>query len=452
MSALSSALDYATLGLPVIPLKDRSKEPRIKAWPDRASIDPVVIKKWFSTETVANLGLVMGEGVAALDFDAARGGLETYRRLIEDGELPETATARTGGGGRHRIYRVGEPVGNRHDLQPGMDVKGCRGFIVADPSIHPTTGEPYVFERHPNQGIAQAPGWLLETLAATDRDARPSGGADSSPVILGAPRQGDLALLSGEMIRRFPVLAIGRRNDQMVRCIGSLLARGFEDQTIEESVGLWWEHFHGLGLVSTSPVQAPRLIRQSIASMRRSPRFIVGGSIDHRAACRGIEINAQQRTLIRSDVEELRELQSQLPLVEEGGPEGDRRGDPTPNRIAVPRTSRRLCDRLCQSIEETAFVESVLVLAQYSLKLEPDQSIRFTHDQIRLTASDRYPGVEWSNGHMERIKSKYIARPGKPATVFELVRETGKGQRGKGGKPGTPSEYRATGLRVFLAL
>jgi hypothetical protein len=455
MSVLTAALEYAELRMRVIPLGDRAKKPRFMSWPERATSDREIVRGWFENSPDANLGLAMGEGLAALDFDASRGGLETYRRLIEDGNLPETATAHSGGGGRHKIYRTPEPLGNRHDLQPGMDVKGCRGYIVAAPSIHPETGNPYVFERHPSHGISEAPQWLLAMLTQPDRDAGQVKAAGSSPMILGPSRLGDLEMLSGDLIRRFPVLGIGRRNDQMVRCVGSLLARGFEDRTVQDAVEVWWGHFAAIGTIGTLLAEAPKLIRQAIASVKRSPRFIVGGTIDHRAACREIEITEAQRKLIRSDVSELKELAERLPLVEdEANPEETQGGEggegQTHNRIGVNLIRRRLCERLCQSIEETAFVEAILVQSIHEHASERTWSMRSTHDQISQIAADRHPGVEWDHRQLEMVKSKYISRPERPATVFELLRETSKGRRGSGGKAGTPSAYQATGLRVFV--
>lgn len=49
-----------------------------------------------------------------------------------------------------------------------------------------------------------------------------------------------------------------------------------------------------------------------------------------------------------------------------------------------------------------------------------------------------------ANPQIERLKRKYISRPDKPATRFELAVQTVEG------RPGIPSEFVLTGLRQLL--
>jgi hypothetical protein len=77
-------------------------------------------------------------GLAVVDIDPRNGG------RIDPGLMTPTATVATGGGGWHLYYR--HPG---HRLLPalpgraGVDVKADGGYVVAPPSIHPSTGQPY---------------------------------------------------------------------------------------------------------------------------------------------------------------------------------------------------------------------------------------------------------------------------------------------------------------------
>ena len=77
---------------------------------------------------------------------------------------PETASQRTGGGGRQLLF-IAPPdwhaPTNRTGI--GVDIRGAAGFIVAPPSLH-DSGRQYEWEHGcaPWEiGIAEAPGWLL---------------------------------------------------------------------------------------------------------------------------------------------------------------------------------------------------------------------------------------------------------------------------------------------------
>ena len=75
-----------------------------------------------------------------------------------------------------------------------------------------------------------------------------------------------------------------------------------------------------------------------------------------------------------------------------------------------------------------------------------------TDDQIRQIAVERRGEAwrPWDNQQMERLKSKYISRPEKPATRFELLAMIQAGQRSHGGHGGTPSQYESTGIERLL--
>jgi hypothetical protein len=77
-------------------------------------------------------------------------------------------------------------------------------------------------------------------------------------------------------------------------------------------------------------------------------------------------------------------------------------------------------------------------------------SIRVTNEQLRQIVADRRPSISWLPQQFERLKAKYITRPWKLATRFEMLVEIEKGDRKPGQAIGTPSIYRPTGILEFL--
>jgi Bifunctional DNA primase/polymerase, N-terminal len=76
-------------------------------------------------------------GLCVVDIDPRDGGAIDYTVMTP------TATVATGGGGWHLLYQhPGEHVPSRR-IRPGVDIKADGGYIVAAPSIHPSTRQPY---------------------------------------------------------------------------------------------------------------------------------------------------------------------------------------------------------------------------------------------------------------------------------------------------------------------
>jgi hypothetical protein len=99
-----------------------------------------------------------------LDVDRGGGGPESLAALErEHGPAPETARARTGGGGAHLFF--GYPPGREEVpnsagvLGPGLDVRGEGGYVVVPPSR--TRGAYGWVDGSPPAEAA----WLLERLA-----------------------------------------------------------------------------------------------------------------------------------------------------------------------------------------------------------------------------------------------------------------------------------------------
>lgn len=201
-NALLAALRYASIGLRVLPIRPKTKQPMLVDWPTRASTDPDTIRGWWARAPQAGVGLVMGRQpdgtiLVAVDIDAHnphQPGADTIRDLEETyGPLPDTWTAVTGGGGAHQVYRVPRQVGNDAGrlLGPGVDIRGDGGQIVVEPTLHPDTGRAYCWEDGAapwDIDVAEAPGWLIALLEADQRT--PPAEPPSTPYD-GAERPGD---------------------------------------------------------------------------------------------------------------------------------------------------------------------------------------------------------------------------------------------------------------------
>jgi hypothetical protein len=180
---LAYALAYAGLGWRVIPIRPGSKAPLgIERWQELATSDPGIISAWWGDGgRFAGWGVGLatgrGSGVFVLDVDPRNGGDDTLAELEGmHGALPDTVMACTGGGGLHLVFKwpdlaEGKVLANQAGrLGPGLDLKADGGQVVVAPTIHPETGNAYVWEVEHLPGalpIAEAPAWLLDL--ATDR-------------------------------------------------------------------------------------------------------------------------------------------------------------------------------------------------------------------------------------------------------------------------------------------
>jgi hypothetical protein len=166
---LAYALAYAALGYHVLPLNPREKTPLGRLVPGghkNATTDEAKIRAWWTARPDAGIGIAMvASGLVTIDIDPRNGGLETMERLeAAHGPLVSDVLAFTGGGGEHRVFSCAMPGSLPGRLGPGVDVK-AEGYIVAEPSIHPS-GKQYVWEASsdPLHGAVPStlPGWVRD--------------------------------------------------------------------------------------------------------------------------------------------------------------------------------------------------------------------------------------------------------------------------------------------------
>src|SRR5208337_555492 len=218
--------------------------------------------------------------------------------------------------------------------EPGIDIKGERGYIVVAPSIHPDTGLEYFWHQHPREGIADAPPWLMERLlgqkdqkaglrstvlqkpnAASTRVRRISKAAHTSvrhkvktasPAqgnLPGAWRTGDHAKLLNEMKQKFPISGRGHRHGQMVRAVGSLVGREYDEGMIVSVMMDWWEFFYAQDLTGTDRPHMEAELAACLGSTHRNNKFTVGRGDDwHRRRYRKIQLSEKQRRLMKASI------------------------------------------------------------------------------------------------------------------------------------------------------
>lgn len=198
---LDHALQYAAQGWHVLPCIEQAgagapKGPYLPHGFKSASADAVKIRQWWRRWPRALIGLCPAPGIVVLDLDSATAAGDLV--ALNGGRLPATLTAITGRG-RHLYYRFDASLGEvtqgrlrRPDghLLHGIDVKPPgRGYVIAPPSLHPTTGEPYQWIGADQQPVALTRG--APQLAA--------GIADLPPLLEAAlPRHVDRAAASHE--------------------------------------------------------------------------------------------------------------------------------------------------------------------------------------------------------------------------------------------------------------
>lgn len=145
-SLRASAIRYAELGLRLVPLKTKLKDPAIRRWSTESLATVEQVTRWWDANPGNNIGVIIPDGYCVLDIDPRNGG------VVPDG-LPPTLTCWSGrgDGGHHLWFRLRQPVGERRPArQPGVDVKlPGRGYVLMPPSIHPATGQPYRWEHRP---------------------------------------------------------------------------------------------------------------------------------------------------------------------------------------------------------------------------------------------------------------------------------------------------------------
>ena len=205
--------DYYTknMGLRVFPCN--GKTPATPHGRKDATTDPERIAKWWGGGSTYNVAIATGNGLVVLDVDAdhdaGKYGDETLADLERQyGPLPETWTCLTGGGGVHYYFQCDDPALTvAAGFAPSLDYRGAGGYVIAPPSIHPTTGRAYEWEASSTPTsvpLAPLPDWLHRLMLQGKKDK---------------PKQAKSNEAPGKVTE-------GRRNEEMFHLAASLRAKG----------------------------------------------------------------------------------------------------------------------------------------------------------------------------------------------------------------------------------
>ncbi|WP_142627893.1 bifunctional DNA primase/polymerase [Rhizobium sp. P007] len=198
------ALSYVYHGVPVFPCRAadevtdhydpetgeftvlKSKTPLLSNGFKGARTNGSLVGRMWDSHPTAMVGIPTGEQLGAwvLDVDVHKdengniiNGYETLARLEDlHGSLPDTAKAKTAGGGTHYYFKHVPSVRNRGGLGAGLDVRGSGGYVIA-PGSRTADGREYTWIDYDGEGLpplADAPEWLLKLVLPSVIHSAPS--------------------------------------------------------------------------------------------------------------------------------------------------------------------------------------------------------------------------------------------------------------------------------------
>lgn len=154
-----------------------------------ATDDEAQVERWWTQHPNANIAIAMGEGLIGVDCDAKHDGEASFLELAERmGELPETASVDTGGGGSHFYFSCDEDlqIANKVALKvrgekvPGVDIRGTGGYLIAPYSRH-SSGKLYAWANTLDK-LRSAPAWLVQLVAGDSQESEEPEPVESATV------------------------------------------------------------------------------------------------------------------------------------------------------------------------------------------------------------------------------------------------------------------------------
>ncbi len=161
---LSAAIDLASRGLKVFPLRPGSKIPAIRGWQALATTDEAKIREWWRTMPTANIGYLTND-LVLIDVDPRHGGEATWAALDVEHD-PDTLQVRSPQDGTHIVYRCPPGVrvqGGAHKLGRGVDIKAVGGLAVGPGSVWDENGRGYYILK--DRPIREAPPSLIARVS-----------------------------------------------------------------------------------------------------------------------------------------------------------------------------------------------------------------------------------------------------------------------------------------------
>jgi hypothetical protein len=189
-------------GIPVIPLRPRTKIASISDWQNLASTDLQQIEAWAKDQPDANAACVAQARVGSYwFFEIDHSDVQTRIRKETGKSIPRTFAVRSSAGRGHYYFKqneasialgnIAQPFVKHSDWSARID----REYVVSPKSLHPRTGLPY--ELLSDAEIIEAPQWLIDWLASQKvLKPIPANGHAEGPIIEGG-RNNTLASIAG---------------------------------------------------------------------------------------------------------------------------------------------------------------------------------------------------------------------------------------------------------------
>lgn len=262
------AVLIAGLGVPVIRLHEKAKEPIDIGWQNRATTNVEQIEKWAEETPNANCGSVAkADGFLFFESDEP-GVIRKYEQ--ETGESFQTFTVQSRPGRFHFYFSqtdLTRKIGSitQAKLKFGT-LRQHNAFVVSPGSIHPSTGKPYTIAR--NVAIIPAPdsfiNWLKEKAGTEEKLSAalapgvkiPQGGRNSSLAAYAGKLRSD-----GLEPPEIEVVLL-RHNSE--NCVPPLLDS--EVKTIAWSIGRYDKGIVGTGLLINGVEAGTSPIAESVSS------------------------------------------------------------------------------------------------------------------------------------------------------------------------------------------
>jgi hypothetical protein len=167
LTFLEIAKPLTARGIPVIPLRPRTKIALLDDWQNRATTDESQIQLWHEEYPEANgavVAIAVSTGFWFLEVDSH----EVVPRIEKETgqKFPETFAVRSSPGKSHFYFRQSTAsmrMGNiAQTKESGWSARVDRSYCVSPGSVHPITG--LCYEVKNSAEIVEAPEWLIEWL------------------------------------------------------------------------------------------------------------------------------------------------------------------------------------------------------------------------------------------------------------------------------------------------
>jgi len=211
MSFCKTALSYRERGYLVIPITPKAKTPLVN-WKEFQTKMATTsqITGWWETWPDANVGIITGakSGLVVVDCDTLD-SIKQIKKILPGYDLDSVPQVKTSKGVHFYFKHPGDKIPTRAGIQPGLDVRGDGGLVVASPSIH-SSGKKYKWKVPLNGRLPKLPPELYKLI--------------TSPAV-GGKRNDPPSAIEGK-------ISEGGRNVTLASLAGSMRARGLSLEPI----------------------------------------------------------------------------------------------------------------------------------------------------------------------------------------------------------------------------